>query len=126
MLKAFEIAKGKEFPVNVIATMSSGKSTLINALLGQKLMPAMQEACTATITELHDNDGDHFVATAYDANNLKLSFIDPLNLSAMEVLNKDPKVSKVVAQGNIPFVSSEDVSLVLVDTPGPNLSLIHI
>lgn len=120
MLKAFEIAKGKEFPVNVIATMSSGKSTLINALLGQKLMPAMQEACTATITELHDDDGDHFVATAYDANNLKLSFIDPLNLSAMEVLNKDSKVSKVVAQGNIPFVSSEDVSLVLVDTPGPN------
>ena len=120
VLKAFEIAKGKEFPVNVIATMSSGKSTLINALLGQKLMPAMQEACTATITELHDNDGDHFVATAYDAGNLKLSFIDPLNLSAMEVLNKDPKVSKVVAQGNIPFVSSEDVSLVLVDTPGPN------
>lgn len=120
VIKAFEIAKGKEFPVNVIATMSSGKSTLINALLGQKLMPAMQEACTATITELHDTDGEHFVATAYDANDLKLSFIDPLNLSAMEVLNKDPKVSKVVAQGNIPFVSSEDVSLVLVDTPGPN------
>ena len=60
------------------------------------------------------------MATAYDAGNLMLSFIDPLNLSAMEVLNKDPKVSKVVAQGNIPFVSSEDVSLVLVDTPRPN------
>lgn len=120
MLKAFEIAKGKEFPVNVIATMSSGKSTLINALLGQKLMPAMQEACTATITELHDNDSDHFVASALDKDNLKLSFVDPLTLSAMEVLNKDPRVSKIVAHGNIPFVSSEDVSLVLVDTPGPN------
>lgn len=120
MRAAFELAKGKEFPVNVIATMSSGKSTLINALLGQKLMPAMQEACTATITELHDNDDDHFVASVYDANGVKLTFADPLNLSTMEILNKDPKVSKVVAYGDIPFVSADDVSLVLVDTPGPN------
>lgn len=120
MLKAFEIAKGKEFPVNVIATMSSGKSTLINALLGQKLMPAMQEACTATITELHDDDSDHFVAAVLDKDNLKLSFADPLTLSIMEELNRNPKVSKIIAHGNIPFVTSEDVSLVLVDTPGPN------
>lgn len=121
VLKAFEIAKGKEFPVNVIATMSSGKSTLINALLGQKLMPAMQEACTATITELHDKDNaDHFVARVFDADGIMLSHPDPLDLPTMEVLNKDPRVSKIVADGNIPFVSSEDVSLVLVDTPGPN------
>lgn len=37
---------------DVVATMSAGKSTLINALLRQKLMPAKQEACTATITEI--------------------------------------------------------------------------
>ena len=40
--KSFESAQSSEFPVNVIATMSAGKSTLINALLGQKLMPAKQ------------------------------------------------------------------------------------
>lgn len=120
VIKAFEIARGKEFPVNVIATMSSGKSTLINALLGEKLMPAMQEACTATITELHDNDSDHFTASVYDSDGMMLKFADPLNLTTMELLNKDPKVSKIIAQGNIPFVSSDDVSLVLVDTPGPN------
>lgn len=120
MLKAFELAKGKEFPVNVIATMSSGKSTLINALLGQKLMPAMQEACTATITELHDADTDHFVASIYGADGLMLRYADPLDLATMEILNKDSQVSKIVANGDIPFVSSEDVSLVLVDTPGPN------
>ena len=31
-------------------------------------------------------------------------------------------MSKIRAEGNIPFVESEDVSLVLVDTPGPNNS----
>ena len=121
VLNAFKIAKSKEFPVNVIATMSSGKSTLINALLGQKLMPAKQEACTATITEIHDNDyDDHFTAIVYDAAGIPLSRPDPLTLSTMEILNTDSKVSKIIAHGNIPFVSSNDISLVLIDTPGPN------
>ena len=40
----------------------------------------------------------------------------------MERLNNDKDVSVIKATGNIPFVSSEDVSLVLIDTPGPNNS----
>ena len=38
LIRSFENATRSEFPVNVIATMSAGKSTLINALLRQKLM----------------------------------------------------------------------------------------
>ena len=49
IILAFEKAKNALFEVNVVATMSSGKSTLINALLGQRLMPAAQQATTATI-----------------------------------------------------------------------------
>ena len=66
VVKAFNMAKSSDFEVNVVATMSAGKSTLINALLRQKLMPAKQEACTATITEIKDNDADHFMAKVYD------------------------------------------------------------
>ena len=40
----------------------------------------------------------------------------------MERLNGDKKVSVIKVNGKIPFVSSEDVSLVLIDTPGPNNS----
>ena len=58
VVRAFELASGSDFEVNVVATMSAGKSTLINALLNKKLMPAKQEACTATITEIKDNDTD--------------------------------------------------------------------
>lgn len=122
VVKAFNMAKSSDFEVNVVATMSAGKSTLINSLLRQKLMPAKQEACTATITEIKDNDGDCFVAKVYNANGEIIQTYPELTFEIMEKLNGDPNVSKIRAEGNIPFVESEDVSLVLVDTPGPNNS----
>lgn len=120
--KAFELANSSEFPVNVIATMSAGKSTLINAILRQKLMPAKQEACTATITEIKDNDNENFRASVYDQAGKLIAVHSELTLSIMESLNGDQTVSKICVDGNIPFVDSKDVSLVLVDTPGPNNS----
>ena len=122
IIKAFNLAKSSDFEVNVVATMSAGKSTLINALLRQKLMPAKQEACTATITEIKDNDADHFSAKAFNANGDLIQSIPNLTYDLMNTLNNDPNVSKIRAEGNIPFVTADDVSLVLVDTPGPNNS----
>lgn len=122
VVKAFNMAKSSDFEVNVVATMSAGKSTLINALLRQKLMPAKQEACTATITEIKDTDGECFTAKVYDADGTLIQTHPELTFEIMKKLNSNPSVSKIRAEGNIPFVSSEDVSLVLVDTPGPNNS----
>lgn len=122
VIKAFQLAKSSDFEVNVVATMSAGKSTLINALLRQKLMPAKQEACTATITEIKDNDSDHFMAKVYDANGHLIQTYPELSFEIMDSLNSNPEVSRIRVEGNIPFVTSEEVSLVLVDTPGPNNS----
>jgi len=122
VIKAFNMAKSSDFEVSVVATMSAGKSTTINALLRQNLMPSENLACTAKITEIKDNDNDQYVAKAYDAEGTLIkTFVEP-TCEIMSELNKDPAVSKVRVEGNIPFVSSEDVSLVLVDTPGPNNS----
>lgn len=122
VIRAFELANSSDFEVNVVATMSAGKSTLINSLLGQKLMPAKQEACTATITEIKDNDSDHFEARVFDKNGELIEIHDNLTYSIMERLNSNPTVSRIRTEGNIPFVTADDVSLVLVDTPGPNNS----
>lgn len=122
VIKAFNMAKSSDFEVNVVATMSAGKSTLINSLLQQRLMPAKQEACTATITEIKDNDADHFMAKVYDKDGRLIQACPELTYEIMEKLNSDSDVSKIHVEGNIPFVTSEDVSLVLVDTPGPNNS----
>lgn len=122
IIELFNMAKSKDFKVNVVATMSAGKSTLINSLLRQKLMPAKQEACTAIITEIKDNDADHFMAKVYDKDEQLIQTYSKLTYEIMERLNNSSRVSKIRAEGNIPFVTADDVSLVLVDTPGPNNS----
>ena len=125
LINAFENAKNSDFHVDVIATMSAGKSTLINALLAHKLMPSQQAACTAKITEIKDRDelGDVFNAEVYDKDGECLEHLENLTYEDMKRLNDNKDVSKIKIEGDIPFVSSEDVSLVLVDTPGPNYSL---
>lgn len=119
---AFEKAKNSQFEINVVATMSSGKSTLINALLGQQLMPAANEATTATIVKIVDTNQKNFSAVAYDKSGNTVAKIDNVTLADMKKLNDDEKVSEVTLFGHIPFVESTGMKLVLVDTPGPNNS----
>lgn len=122
VLRAFQLANSSDFEVNVVATMSAGKSTLINAMLRQKLMPAKQEACTATITKIKDVDIEGFRAAAYDKEGNLLEAHHLLTFELMEQMNSNSNVSSIKVEGKLPFVDSEDVSLVLVDTPGPNNS----
>ncbi|MBS5118082.1 MAG: dynamin family protein [Clostridium sp.] len=117
---AFDKALNDEFEVNVVATMSAGKSTLINALLGKKLMPSKNGACTATITKIKDDDDDTFKADAYDSNRNKIAHHSILDYKIMSCLNKNPDVSEINVSGNIPFVASNETSLILIDTPGPD------
>ncbi len=123
LINAFENAKSSDFPICVVATMSAGKSTLINSLLERKLMPSKQEACTAIITKLKDVKGsDKWRAKVYTKDGTLLQTCNDLTYADMERLNSDSRVSTIEANGNIPFVSSDEISLVLVDTPGPNNS----
>lgn len=122
IIQAFEKAKDSKFEINVVATMSSGKSTLINALLGQQLMPAANEATTATIVKIIDTDQDNFSAVAFDKSGQIVKKLDNVTLEDMQALNADIKVSTVEIKGKIPCVSSVGMKLVLVDTPGPNNS----
>ena len=124
IINAFQHAKSSDFEVCVVATMSAGKSTLINAMLGTKLMPSKQEACTAIITKIKDvtASGTSWHAEVYNKDNKMIESHEELTYSTMERLNADENVSTIKINGNIPFVSSEDVSLVLIDTPGPNNS----
>ncbi len=121
---SFEQALGSDFEVCVVATMSAGKSTLINAMLGSKLMPSKQEACTAIITRIKDVDGEKnkWSASVYNSNSEKIEEHRDLTYEKMVELNENNSVSCIDVTGDIPFVQAEDVSLVLTDTPGPNNS----
>lgn len=120
---AFKEAKSDEFEVCVVATMSAGKSTLVNAMLREKLMPSKQEACTAIITRIKDTDSEEWKAEVFDkeGKGIKPSDkLDKLTYEIMKELNENENVSEIKVSGNIPFVTAEETSLVLIDTPGPN------
>ena len=121
---AFNTALNSDFEIAVVATMSSGKSTLINAMLGNELLPARNEATTATIAKIYDDDNaDHFWGESYDKDdNLIGERVDPLSLDNMNRLNDNPAVSEIKIHGNIVGISSQSMKLVLTDTPGPNNS----
>jgi hypothetical protein len=103
IIDAFQTAKNKDFNVCVVATMSAGKSTLLNALLGTKLLPAKQEACTAIITRIKDisikdetPDDLPFRAEIYDQDGNLIETHDTISLGILEkynfkCLNYNPK-----------------------------------
>lgn len=122
IVEAFKKAKNQEFEINVVATMSSGKSTLINALLGKKLMPVANTATTATIVRIIDTDQDNFSATAYDSNGSVLCNEENIEYAKMKEWNADKAISAIDIFGRIPCVDSVGMKLILVDTPGPNNS----
>lgn len=119
----FNKAINSEFEIAVIATMSSGKSTLINSMLSQELMPSKNTACTAKITRIKDNDNlDKFRAVCKNINEEVVATIDDVDIENMKDFNDNKEISFINLEGNIEKFSSEDMNLVLIDTPGPNNS----
>ena len=118
--KKFNSLNEAVFPINIIGTMSAGKSTLINSMLSRKLMPSKNQACTAIITEILDNDSEIFTAKVRDKDDNILGNISDLTLEEMTKLNDDKNVRKIEAKGNIPFLDADNTALKFVDTPGTN------
>lgn len=120
----FQKALNSQFEIAVIATMSSGKSTLINAFLGQELMPSKNEACTAKISKIKNDNGlENFSAVCFDLEGNQLASQQNLKIEDMDRFNEDNNISLIEIDGNIPSISSRKMNLVLVDTPGPNNSM---
>ncbi|MFJ8234195.1 dynamin family protein [Ureibacillus sp. NPDC094379] len=128
----FEKTLNSEFEIAVIATMSSGKSTLINSFLGTDLMPSKNEACTAKISRIYNTPAAvgfsavaHKLETGSQGEEYYVPFksINEASLKDFDTFNDDPEIAMVEIKGNIPSISSGKMNLVLVDTPGPNNSM---
>jgi GTPase Era involved in 16S rRNA processing len=125
--RGFDQALSSEFEISVIATMSSGKSTLINAILGQEILPARNEATTAKIAQIRDIDN----AKGWTVQGLKkeengnytpVTDKKTATLDELEKLNASDDIDKIEIEGNIPGINSREMRLLLSDTPGPNNS----
>ena len=110
-----------EFEIAVVATVSSGKSTLINAMIGESLLPAKNEATTAKIYRIKDVDHKSSFEMICHFNNGQDS-TQPITCSmeSLQDCNEDKNIRTIDLIGNIRGVSSEISNLVLIDTPGPN------
>lgn len=124
-LEEFENAKKSEAEVSIIATMSSGKSTLLNAILGRELLPSKNEACTATICRIKDVDGmENFRLKVENLDGKIISDWHETDLKDMEKFNEAGNENGInlYVEGDIPGIDSEEMNLILIDTPGPNNS----
>ncbi|KAE9542054.1 dynamin family protein [Ursidibacter maritimus] len=122
----FEAAFNRDFDVYVAATMSAGKSTFINAMLGCELLPNANQATTATIAQITDNDKmkhKEFIGERYNKDG---ELVDPqqqITLATLQEWNKLEDTKLIKLEGNIVGITErEDVRLVISDTPGPNNS----
>ena len=122
----FNEAMNKDFDVYVAATMSSGKSTLINAMLGTDLLPAANEATTATIAQITDNDSKpvgEFVGSRFNKDGIEVDALQRVTLEMLKEWNAKPDTNLIKLEGNIIGINQrENVRLVITDTPGPNNS----
>ncbi|WP_205169155.1 dynamin family protein [Burkholderia sp. LMG 13014] len=123
--RSFEEAFDKNFDVYVVATMSSGKSTLINAMLGRDLLPSGNEATTASIATITDNEsiGTRFAAARLDKQERELERVDDAVLTDIQRWNGEADTYRIDIEGDIKGIRERvDVRLKLTDTPGPNNS----
>ncbi|ENU80989.1 hypothetical protein F975_00847 [Acinetobacter sp. ANC 3789] len=106
----------KKLKLAFFATMSSGKTTCINALLGTELLHSANEATTATITTISHADETYIFC--YDENQFLLHQSSNFNFDSIKVLNAAQDISYI----EIASKFEVNRNLVIVDTPGANNS----
>lgn len=120
--KGISINKKEIFPMVVLATMSSGKSTLINSLLGQQVLPSRNAACTAKMYSILDDDQADSMKLFITYKNGETVIKEKNVAEELEKANSDNEVTDILIRGSVKGVLNTDKALLIVDTPGPNNS----
>lgn len=110
------------FNIAVVATMSAGKSTFINALLGNEIFPESQAACTAKITSIYDNDCYNRVAGVVLRNNELKNLSNKLDNNQLIEWNRCKDFDRIILEGNLDNITNSKKIVAVHDTPGTNFS----
>lgn len=109
--------KSTEKKVIITATMSSGKSTLINALIGRELSLSKKAACTATVMDFITSPLYHPLYHALDSNHPQYNISQADIKKATVGLN-----TPLCVVGYFQSILSKQ-KVRMIDTPGVNSSL---
>lgn len=116
-------APHSNFDVLVMATMSAGKTSLINALIGHEILHVANEATTACHTQIeHQHDATYFTGTCYSHSELLLYKQQDISPEQIRNWNTDSQIRRIAISGRFSSCPSQTSGLVLHDTPGPNNS----
>lgn len=101
--------------IMVTATMSAGKSTLINAIIGKEIMPTSNSACTNNVVTIEEsNDPDNVISMKLRNNRARLKNFKPEMLlkTGSDLLDIYTKMKHY----------KDKFSWTIIDTPGVNYS----
>ena len=98
----------------VLSTMSSGKSTLINALLGKDILPSENQACTGKVFEISNLKIKK--ETIQSLKNEEIIF-NKIDSKFLKELNNNSEIDRIKVKARFYAIDKE---IVLYDTPGIN------
>lgn len=114
-----------EFTIVVVGEFSAGKSTFLNALMGDKYLPSFRGETTATVNFLtHKNkapDGDGLRVVYHDGNIKSFPEASFENVEKFATTKGEEDVAQNIAHVDL-FLESEFLKndVILVDSPGLN------
>lgn len=115
--------ENKIYPVVVASNISSGKSTLINALLGKELLPSKNQVCTAKSVGILDNDRlEYFRIYMVDKED-NYEIVTKDTYEKVRDYNENNDIKEIIVEGNIKGVVNSQKALFIIDTPGMNNAL---
>ncbi len=109
--KMNNLEKEVTLKVGFLGEFSSGKSSLINKLIGQKILPVMDEPTSKTIVEI---EGTNVESPEY----YRYVDMDRESISAMEFSDICTTAGKYVAYLRLPVGKFLKKGYLLIDTPG--------
>ena len=122
----------QEYKIAVVANMSAGKSTFINALFGREVLPAFNHATTDCATFIYSKPDIEKKAIIYFSDGKeKVEIKENLEDEIKQYAQKDEECKDAKYHNverielfypfkNLQTSSSEDFSITFIDTPGPN------
>ena len=129
----FRQIENRVFNIGVVGPMKNGKSTLLNAIIGQDLLPTQGQRCTAKICYIeHDPKAERFEAkleedTRTDSSTQSFGskgFL-PADPELLRHWNKDESNHRsFIVRGRLAkIVVPNNYKLTFVDTPGPDSAI---
>ncbi|MFZ1028306.1 MAG: dynamin family protein [Limnoraphis robusta] len=108
--------QSQRFRVAVVGEFSQGKSTILNALLGEKIQPVRAIPCSGTVTVLRYGEQKRVICCYKDKRQEEIP---------LELYQEKAAISKEAAQGNITegLANSEVIKISEIIFEHPNLEL---